>query len=165
MPDQYSNPDNVRAHYETTGPEIWDQTAGRVTHFLAGYGTCGTITGVARYLKERNPAVSVLAIEPEKGHRISGLKNFQESRKPEILDESLIDRTVRVSDADAYGTAIRLAREDALLVGPSTGAVVWAALNAGLPKGAVAVCISPDSALKYASCFTDFVGTDGVVEV
>jgi cysteine synthase len=165
MPDQYSNPDNVAAHYQTTGPEIWDQTRGRVTHFLAGYGTCGTITGVARFLKERNPAVTVVAIEPEKGHRISGLKNFEESRKPVILDESLIDRTVRVSDADAYGTAIRLAREDALLVGPSTGAVVWAALNAPLPADAVAVCISPDSALKYASFFTDYLGTDGLVEV
>lgn len=165
MPNQYENPDNVRAHYETTGPEIWDQTRGRVTHFIAGYGTCGTITGTAKYLKERNPAVRVVAIEPERGHRISGLKNFQESRKPIILDESLIDDEVRVSDPDAYGTALRLAREDSLMVGPSTGAVVWAALGLDLPPDAVVVCISPDSALKYASFFPDFLGTDGLVEV
>jgi len=165
MPNQYENPDNVRAHYETTGPEIWDQTQGKVTHFFAGFGTCGTITGVAKFLKEKNPAVRVIAIEPEKGHRISGLKNFQESKKPGILDESLIDRTVRVPDGPAYETMIRLAREESLLAGPSTGAVVWAALQENLPKGAVAVCISPDNAFKYASIFADLVAGDGVPKV
>lgn len=165
MPNQYENPDNVRAHYETTGPEIWDQTQGNVTHFFAGYGTCGTITGTAKFLKERNPAVRVIAIEPEKGHRLSGLKNFQESHKPGILDESLIDRTVRVPDAPAYETAIRLAREESLLVGPSTGAIVWAALQENLPKKAVAVCISPDNAFKYLSFFTDRISNDGVPQV
>ncbi len=162
MPNQYENPDNVRAHYEGTGPEIWDQTEGKVTHFLAGYGTCGTITGVAKYLKERNSGVRVIAIEPEKGHRLSGLKNFQESRKPVILDESLIDKTVRVPDAPAYETAIRLAREESLLVGPSTGAIVWAALQENLPPGSVAVCISPDNAFKYATHYAPHVSADGV---
>ncbi|MGE5700291.1 MAG: PLP-dependent cysteine synthase family protein [Deltaproteobacteria bacterium] len=165
MPNQYENPDNVRAHYETTGPEIWDQTQGKVTHFFAGFGTCGTITGVAKFLKEKNPAVRVIAIEPEKGHRISGLKNFQESKKPGILDESLIDRTVRVPDGPAYETMIRLAREESLLAGPSTGAVVWAALQENIPEGAVAVCISPDNAFKYASIFADLVAGDGVPKV
>lgn len=162
MPNQYENPDNVRAHYEGTGPEIWDQTEGKVTHFFAGYGTCGTITGVAKYLKERNPGVRVVAIEPTRGHRLSGLKNFQESRKPVILDESLIDKTVRVPDAPAYETAIRLAREESLLVGPSTGAIVWAALRENLPPGSVAVCISPDNAFKYASHYAPRVSADGV---
>lgn len=165
MPNQYENPENVRAHYETTGPEIWDQTEGEVTHFFAGYGTCGTITGVAKFLKERSPGVRVIAIEPEKGHRLSGLKNFQESRKPGILDESLIDRTVRVPDNPAYETAIRLAREESLLVGPSTGAIVWAALQEDLPAGAVAVCISPDNAFKYATHYAPHVANDGIPTV
>ncbi len=165
MPNQYENPENVRAHYETTGPEIWDQTQGTVTHFLAGYGTCGTITGAAKFLKEKNPNVRVIAIEPEKGHRISGLKNFQESRKPGILDESLVDKTVRVPDDSAYRTAIRLAREESLLVGPSTGAIVWAALQENLPEGALAVCISPDNAFKYTSFFAEYVAGDGVPRV
>ena len=165
MPNQYENPDNVRAHYETTGAEIWDQTEGKVTHFFAGYGTCGTITGVAKFLKERNPDVRVVAIEPEKGHHLSGLKNFQESRKPGILDESLIDKTVRVPDAPAYDTAIRLAREESLVVGPSTGAIVWAALQESLPAGAVAVCISPDNAFKYTSFLAEYVGADGMPQV
>lgn len=165
MPNQYENPDNVRAHYETTGPEIWEQTRGKVTHFLAGYGTCGTITGVAKFLKERNPEVRVIAIEPEKGHRISGLKNFQESKKPGILDESLVDKTVRVPDGPAYETAIRLAREESLLVGPSTGAIVWAALREELPEGAVAVCISPDNAFKYTSFFAEYIAEDGTPQM
>jgi cysteine synthase len=165
MPNQYENPDNVRAHYETTGPEIWEQTRGRVTHFFAGYGTCGTITGVAKFLKEKNRDVRVIAIEPEKGHRLSGLKNFQESKKPGILDESLIDKTVRVPDHSAYETTIRLAREESLLVGPSTGAVVWAALQDGLPGDGVAVCISPDNAFKYTSFLAKYVANDGVPKV
>jgi cysteine synthase len=165
MPNQYENPDNVRAHYETTGPEIWEQTLGKVTHFFAGYGTCGTITGVAKFLKGKNHDVRVIAIEPEKGHRISGLKNFQESKKPGILDESLIDKTVRVPDDPAYETTIRLAREESLLVGPSTGAIVWAALQENLPEVAVAVCISPDNAFKYTSFYADRVANDGVPRV
>ena len=165
MPNQYDNPDNVRAHYETTGPEIWDQTQGKVTHFLAGYGTCGTITGVAKFLKEKNRDVRVIAIEPEKGHTLSGLKNFQESNKPGILDETLIDKTVRVPDGPAYETMIRLAREESLLAGPSTGAIVWAALQENLSADAVAVCISPDNAFKYTSFFAARVANDGVPKV
>jgi len=165
MPNQYENPDNVRAHYETTGPEIWEQTQGKITHFFAGYGTCGTITGVAKYLKEKNPAVRVIGIEPQKGHRISGLKNFEESKKPGIFDESLVDRSVVVPDGPAYETAIRLAREESLLVGPSTGAIVRAALDEELPPDAVAVCISPDSAFKYASFFLEHVRDHGIPKV
>src|SRR5512134_1397258 len=80
MPNQYENPHNVRAHYETTGPEIWEQTEGRVTHFFAGYGTCGTLTGVGRYLKEQNPSIRVVAVEPQRNHKLPGLKNFKESK-------------------------------------------------------------------------------------
>ncbi|MEN8115313.1 MAG: cysteine synthase family protein, partial [Actinomycetota bacterium] len=85
MANQYANPDNVRAHYETTGPEIWNQTNGEVEYFFAGFGTCGTITGIGRYLKERNPNVRVIAVEPQKGHRLPGLKSFAEASQPEIL--------------------------------------------------------------------------------
>jgi len=165
MPNQYENPDNVRAHYESTGPEIWDQTEGKVTHFFAGYGTCGTITGVGKFLKEKNRAIRVIAIEPEKGHRISGLKNFQESKTPGILDPSVVDKTVRVPDEPAYRTTIRLAREESLLAGPSTGAIVWAALQENFPAGAVAVCISPDNAFKYVSFLSPEVAGDGAPQV
>ncbi|HSB55523.1 MAG TPA: cysteine synthase family protein, partial [Gemmatimonadales bacterium] len=98
MPDQYANPDNVRAHYETTGPEIWEQTEGQVRTFVAGYGTCGTITGVARFLKERDPSIRVVAVEPQPGHRLPGLKNLEEARAPAILDRSVIDQVIRVDD-------------------------------------------------------------------
>lgn len=91
-PFQYENPDNVKVHYEATGPEIWRQTEGQVRFFFAGYGTCGTITGVAKYLKEQDPGVRVIAIEPQKGHRPPGLKNLQESKPPAILDPSVIVR-------------------------------------------------------------------------
>jgi len=165
MPNQYENPDNVRAHYETTGPEILDQTDGRISHFFAGYGTCGTLTGIAKYLKEHKPDVQVIAIEPRRGHRLPGLKNFSESKQPAILDASLIDATVTVDDEPAYATAVRLAREESLLGGPSTGAIVWAALQAELPQGAVAVCISPDSALKYGSFYAEVVANDGQPQV
>lgn len=165
MPNQYENADNVRAHYESTGPEIWDQTEGQVTHFFAGLGTCGTITGTAKFLKEQKPSVRVIAIEPQRGHRLPGLKSFAESKRPGIFDASLIDETVIVEDAAAYDTAVRLAREESLLVGPSTGAVVWAALRARLPENAVAVCISPDNAFKYGSFYNEVVGNDGTPEV
>lgn len=157
MPNQYENPDNVRAHYETTGPEIWNQTEGRVTHFFAGYGTCGTITGVAKYLKERNPAVRVIAIEPQKGHKLPGLKSFAESKKPGILDESLIDESMIVEDGPAYETTLDLIRKESLLVGPSTGAIVRAAIDFGLEEDDVAAAVSPDNIFKYGSYFAEVV--------
>ncbi len=102
MPDQYENPDNVRAHFETTGPEIWKQTDGKVSAFFAGFGTCRTITGVGRYLKQQNPAVKIIAIEPQKGHRLPGLKSFAEANEPGNLDRGVIDDVVTVSDDAAY---------------------------------------------------------------
>ncbi len=162
MPYQYENPDNVRAHYETTGPEIWDQTEGRVTHFFAGYGTCGTITGIGRYLKEQDPAVRVIAIEPQRGHRLPGLKNLEESKPPGILDRSVIDEVVRVDDEPAYAMTKRLFREEGLIVGPSTGAIVYAAAEFSRTHGGLAVAISPDSGFKYASFFADVLGDEGL---
>ncbi len=161
MPNQYENPDNVRAHYETTGPEIWRQTEGRVRYFIAGYGTCGTITGVGRFLKEQCPDVEVIAIEPQRGHRLPGLKNLQESKPPGILDRDVIDHVIRVDDKPAYEMTKRLFREEALMVGPSTGAIAHAALEFGRGKRGVAVGVSPDSGFKYASYFADVLGDEG----
>jgi cysteine synthase A/cysteine synthase B len=161
MPNQYANPDNVRAHYETTGPEIWRQTEGKVRAVIAGYGTCGTLTGIGKFLKEKDPTIQIVAIEPVKGHRLPGLKNLQEAKIPEILDRSLIDETVSVDDETAYRMAIRLAREESLLVGPSTGAIVAAALGLAIREPGPIVAISPDSAFKYVSYFADWIGSDG----
>ncbi len=160
MPNQYVNPDNVRAHYETTGPEIWEQTEGRVRAFVAGYGTCGTITGVARFLKERDRSIRVVAVEPQKNHRLPGLKNLEEAKTPEILDRSVIDDVVRVDDGPAYAMAKRLFREEGLIVGPSTGAI--AAAVASLEAGTgLTVGISPDGGQKYASFYAKYLGDEG----
>ncbi len=163
MADQYTNPDNVRAHYETTGPEIWTQTEGRVRYFVAGLGTGGTITGVGTYLKEQDPTIRVVGIEPQPGHRIPGLKNFSEAKQPAILDWSVIDDVIRVDDAPAYDMTLRLHREHGLLVGPSTGAVVHAATR--MVGDGLAVGVSPDSSLKYTSYFEDMLGDEGVPSV
>lgn len=162
MADQYENPDNVRAHYETTGPEIWNQTEGRIAAFFAGFGTCGTLTGIGRYLKERNPGVRIVAIEPQKGHRIPGLKSFAEAKEPGNLDRSIIDDVVVVPDDDAYAMTLNLHRADGLMVGPSTGAIVHAIdTHHGSDEGVV-VGVSPDSSAKYTSYFTELLGTDGL---
>ncbi len=165
MPNQDENADNVRAHYETTGPEIWRQTEGRVRYFLAGYGTCGTLTGVGRYLKEQNPEVQVIAVEPQQGHRLPGMKNLQESKTPSILDRAVIDHVIRVDDEPAYAMTKRLFRKGGLIVGPSTGAIVHAAAGFGGDKEGVAVAISPDSGFKYASYFADVLGDEGNPQV
>ena len=162
-PDQYSNPDNVRAHYETTGPEIWRQTDGLVQTFVAGFGTCGTLSGVGRFLKEHDPGVRVVAVEPQKGHRLPGLKSFAEAKEPDILDRSVIDQVVRIDDDVAYGVTKRLYREEGLIVGPSTGAIVAAAI--GLEEPGLTVGISPDSGFKYASFFVDHLGDEGFPQI
>lgn len=161
-PDQYSNPDNVRAHYETTAPEIWRQTEGTVRTFVAGFGTCGTLTGVGRFLKERDPSIRVVAVEPEKGHRLPGLKSFGEAKEPAILDWSTIDEVIQVDDEAAYGMTKRLFREEALMVGPSTGAIVAAMSTLDAPG--LTVGVSPDSGFKYASFFNEILGQDGLAQ-
>ena len=165
MPFQYENPENVRAHYENTGPEIWSQTEGQVEFFFAGYGTCGTITGNGKYLKEQNPGVKIIAVEPQKGHRLPGMKNLEESRAPGILDPSVIDEVIRVGDEPAYEMTKRLFREEGLIVGPTTGAIVVAAVEYGRDQSGVAVAISPDSGFKYTSYFRDVLGDEGTPKV
>jgi len=165
MPNQYENPDNVRAHYTTTGPEIWEQTEGKIKYFFAGFGTCGTISGVGKFLKEQNPEIQVIAIEPQKGHRLPGLKNLEESKPPGILDRSVIDHVIRVNDDSAYSMTKRLFREESLMVGPSTGAIVHAAVEFCSDKQGLAVCISPDSGLKYTSYFAEILGSEGLPKI
>ncbi|MFC2075449.1 PLP-dependent cysteine synthase family protein [candidate division KSB1 bacterium] len=165
MPDQYANPDNVRAHYETTGPEIWDQTEGRVRYLFAGLGTCGTISGIGRFLKEKDPRIKIIGIEPQKGHKLPGLKNMQESKQPVIMDRTVIDEIVRIKDEPAYEMTKKLFREEGLVIGPSTGAVVQAAIEyvdgSGEVGGGVGVVISPDSGFKYTSYFDCILGEEG----
>jgi cysteine synthase A/cysteine synthase B len=164
MPYQYENHDNVKAHYENTGPEIWSQTEGQVKFFFAGYGTCGTITGNGKYLKERDPNIKIIAVEPQKGHRLPGMKNLEESKIPGILDPDVIDEVIRVDDKPAYEMTKRLFREEGLIVGPTTGAIVHAAVEFGRRHEGVAVAISPDSGFKYTSYFTDILGDEGTPE-
>lgn len=159
--EQYENEDNVKAHYETTGPEIWRQTEGRVRWFITGFGTTGTISGVGRYLKEQNPAVQIVGVEPEPGHRLPGLKSFAEARVPGILDQNVVDHSVIVSDADAYRVTMDIWRREALMVGPSTGAVVHAATELNAAPGDVVVAISADSGIKYTSYFEEILGDEG----
>jgi cysteine synthase A/cysteine synthase B len=160
-PNQYESELNVKAHYETTGPEIWRQTGGNIDYFFAAFGTCGTITGVGRYLKERNPDIRIIGIEPRhREHKLSGIKKISDlpdEFRPKILDESLIDGIIAVGDADAYETGIRLARTEGIMVGPTTGALLHAALETGSKASGRCVVISPDDATKYVSAYMDYL--------
>lgn len=152
-PDQYFNPANSLAHYQTTGPEIWYQTNGQVTHFVAGIGTGGTIMGTGRYLKERNPRIQVIAVEPDDAfHGLEGLKHMASSIVPGIYHEEQLDGKIAVSTEDAYDTVYRLGREEGVLVGQSSGAALWAALKVAraLDEGVV-VTVFPDFGDKYLS--------------
>jgi cysteine synthase B len=152
-PDQYFNDANPRAHYETTGPEIWRQTGGRVTHFVAGIGTGGTIMGTGRYLKERNPAVQIVAAEPDDAfHGIEGLKHMASSIVPGIFHEDELDLKIGVPTDDAYNMVYRLGREEGLLQGQSCGAAHVAALQvARTLREGVVVVLFPDFGDRYLS--------------
>jgi len=145
-PDQYNNPSNPRAHYETTGPEVWRQTKGRITHLVAGVGTGGTISGTGRFLKEQDPRIELLGVEPPGPiHGIEGLKHIPTALRPSTYDEGLIDRTVRVETEDALRMQALLAEREGLRVGASAGAAVWASVEVGRGSpGAVVVTILPD---------------------
>lgn len=152
MPNQFNNKDNIMAHYNTTAPEIWEQTNGEITHFIAGMGTTGTLMGVSQKLKKLNPAVNIIGAEPYTDHKIQGLKNLQESVVPGIFDRNKLDRVLNVSDEDAITMANLLARKEGIFTGMSTGAALFAALEVSkeLDKGYVVV-ISPDRGEKYMS--------------
>lgn len=163
-PNQYESELNIQAHYRNTGPEIWRQTGGKITHFFAGFGTCGTISGVGRYLKEQNPQITVIGVEPASpNHRLPGLKRITgltEELIPKILDRSVIDQSVAVADDDAYRTAIALARQDGIPVGPTTGAILHATLQHARSSKGLAVIISPDDAFKYTSFYKNYLESE-----
>jgi len=127
--DQFANDDNPRIHYETTGPEIWRDTDGRVTHFVSAMGTTGTITGTSRYLKEKNPAVRIIGAQPTEGSRIPGIRKWPEEYLPKIYDPTWIDEMVYVTQADAEEHARRMAREEGLFAGISAAGALWVALE------------------------------------
>jgi cysteine synthase B len=151
-PDQYNNDANWRAHYDTTAPEIWGQSEGRVSHFIAGLGTTGTFIGVARRLKSFNPKVQAIAMQPDSPlHGLEGLKHLQTAMVPGIYDPTLADKNVEVATDDALRMTERLAKEEGLFVGPSSGANVFAALRLAqtLDEDAVVVTILCDGGEKY----------------
>ncbi|HEX5520114.1 MAG TPA: pyridoxal-phosphate dependent enzyme, partial [Longimicrobiaceae bacterium] len=160
MPNQFDNPANPRVHYEMTAPELWTQMDGRIDAFVYGSGTGGTISGLGRFLKERNPNALVVAVEPARSPVLSGGVRGQHQFQgmgpgfvPENFDRSVVDRVVQAWEEDAFPVARRLAREEGLFVGMSSGAMVWAALEVAreLGRGHRVVTIAPDSGARYLS--------------
>ena len=150
--DQFGNPDNPAAHYDSTGPEIWTDTAGQVTHFVSAMGTTGTITGVSRYLKEKNPAVRIIGAQPSEGSRIPGIRKWPEAYLPKIYDPAQVDELVSVSQADAEDMASRLAAEEGLFAGISAAGACWVALQiARTVENATIVFVVCDRGDRYLS--------------
>ena len=150
--DQFANADNPRIHYETTGPEIWEQTAGRVTHFVSAMGTTGTITGVSRYLKEKNPAVRIIGAQPSEGSRIPGIRKWPTEYLPKIYDPANVDELVYVSQSDAEDMCRRLARDEGIFGGISAAGACWVAQEiAKREKDATIVFIVCDRGDRYLS--------------
>ena len=158
---QFENPANAKAHYETTGPEIWDDTEGKVDIFVAGIGTGGTITGTGRYLKEKRPSIRVIGVEPSASPLLTegkagphGLQGIGANFVPELLDKSLLDGVMAVADEDAFRTAKALVRAEGLLCGITSGAALWAAVQlASKPEnaGKTIVALLPDNGDRYLS--------------
>lgn len=150
MPNQYENQQNARAHFRTTGPEIWRQTEGKVTHLFVSLGTCGTVSGTSRFLKEKNPAIKVIAVQPSQGHDIPGLRNVSELEVSALYDPSLIDEIVEIPFELAYARVLDLCRQEGLLAGPSSGLILEGALRAQKQGAAgLGVMIFPDGLFKY----------------
>jgi cysteine synthase B len=150
--DQFANADNPRIHYETTGPELWRQTDGRITHFVSAMGTTGTVTGVSRYLREKNPAVRIVGAQPAEGSRIPGIRKWPQEYLPKIYDPTAVDELVLVSQADAEGMARRLAREEGLFGGISAAGACWVALRvAEQVQDATIVFVVCDRGDRYLS--------------
>jgi len=150
--DQFANPDNPLAHYESTGPEIWADTQGKITHFVSSMGTTGTIMGNSRFLKEKNPAIQIIGVQPESGSQIPGIRKWEDEYLPKICDFSRIDQLIHVSQQEAEDTARRLAREEGILAGPSSGGALAVALRLNQQlENAVIVSIVCDRGDRYLS--------------
>jgi cysteine synthase B len=150
--DQFANPDNPDAHYRTTGPEIWRDTDGKITHFVSSMGTTGTIMGCSRYLKEQNPAVQIIGVQPTEGSQIPGIRKWPDEYVPAICDYDRVDRMIYVSQQDAEETTRRLAREEGVFAGISSGGALWAALQLSKEvENAVIVSIVCDRGDRYLS--------------
>ena len=150
--DQYANEANPGAHYKTTGPEIWRQTQGKITHFVTGLGTCGTITGTGRFLKEKNPTIQVLGSIPEEGHDIPGVRSRRQLSQTKLYHPSQYDGEIEVADKEAYDLCLRLNREEAIIAGPSSGMNLAAAFKLVPDEpGNLVVVIFCDNIFKYAS--------------
>ncbi|MEI7974666.1 MAG: cysteine synthase CysM [Betaproteobacteria bacterium] len=150
--DQFSNPDNPRIHYETTGPEIWAQTEGRVTHFVSAMGTTGTITGVSQFLKEKNPAIQIVGAQPSEGSRIPGIRKWPEEYLPKIYNPTNVDELIYVSQDDAEDTCRQMAREEGLFAGISAAGACWVAQQvAARETNATIVFIVCDRGDRYLS--------------
>ena len=149
--DQYNNPENWQAHYRTTGVEVWEQTGGRVTHFVAGLGTSGTLMGTGRRLRELNPNIRLISVQPDSPlHGLEGLKHMPTALRPGIYDETLADENLEIATEDAFGMAKRLAREEGLFAGVSAAAAVVAAIRvASRLREGVVVTVLPDAGYKY----------------
>jgi cysteine synthase B len=150
--DQFANPDNYSAHYESTGPEIWRDTHGSVTHFISSMGTTGTIMGVSRFLKEKNPAIQIVGLQPADGARIPGIRRWPQAYLPGIFEPERVDRVMDIVQADAERTMRALAREEGIFCGVSSGGSVFAALQLSRElEGAVIVAIICDRGDRYLS--------------
>jgi cysteine synthase B len=150
--DQFANPDNPRIHYETTGPEIWADTNGRITHFVSAMGTTGTITGVSHFLKEKNREVRIVGAQPEEGSRIPGIRKWPEEYLPKIYEPSRVDQLVHVSQDNAEEMCRRLAREEGIFAGISSAGALWVALEiAGTVENATIVVVVCDRGDRYLS--------------
>lgn len=152
MPNQYANPNNPLAHFETTAPEIFEQTAGKIDYFVAGMGTSGTLMGCSRYFAEKKPDVCIVGIEPTLGHRVQGLKNMREAIVPEIYDDNCLHRKLMIEDEVAYDAARMLALQEGIFAGMSSGAAVAGALQlAAMIEAGTIVVILPDRGDRYLS--------------
>ncbi|MFN5178003.1 cysteine synthase CysM [Limnohabitans sp.] len=150
--DQFANPDNPRIHYETTGPEIWEQTGGQVTHFVSAMGTTGTITGVSRFLKDKNPAIRIIGAQPSEGSRIPGIRKWPQEYLPKIYDPSHVDELVYVSQQDAEDTCRQMARTEGIFAGISAAGACWVARQvAAQSRNATIVFIVCDRGDRYLS--------------
>ena len=150
--DQFSNPDNPAAHYRTTGPEIWRDTGGRITHFVSSMGTTGTIMGCSRYFKEQNPAIQIVGVQPDEGAQIPGIRKWPAEYVPKICDPSRVDHMIYVSQFNAEDTTRRMAREEGIFAGISSGGALWAALQLSRTvENATIVSIVCDRGDRYLS--------------